>query len=268
MLDRILEVGRNADGLFYNDINPRTGAIVDRGISDSWGYVYDAYYTVFMVDGTVAYRDAIRGPLSVLNANYRGHNWEPRSDRVKFPHGSQDGYADAIESALNLYNRLAGDPRVASVTDWMDSEIRIMWSMQQPDGLIEGWHGDGNFARTTIMYCLWKTQGVTAHPWRADLRLGAVRDGERLHVVLAADAPWSGTLVFDRPRHTENLKLPADWPRINQFPEWFTVRGGKRYTVRTAGAADQTRSGAQLAAGYAVSLGVGAALALTVAGAP
>ena len=54
------------------------------------------------------------------------------------------------------------------------SEIQVMWSMQDSShrpntsqwrsyGVIEGWHGDGNFARTTIMYCLWKTQGVTAY---------------------------------------------------------------------------------------------------------
>ena len=27
-----------------------------------------------------------------------------------------------------------------------------MWTIQKPDGIIEGWHGDGNFARTAIMY--------------------------------------------------------------------------------------------------------------------
>lgn len=269
MLDRILEVGRNADGLFYNDINPRTGAIVDRGISDSWGYVYDAYYTVFLVDGTAAYRDAMVPPLASLNQNYRGDNWEPRGDRAKFPHGSQDGYADSIESALNLYNRFAADPRVASVTRWMDSEIRIMWAMQQPDGLIESWHGDGNFARTTIMYCLWKTQGVTAQPWRADLQLGAVREGDTVRIVVSAGQSWSGTLVFDRPRHAENLKLPADWPRINQFPEWFTVQAGRRYTVSRAGGDDaQKQTGAQLAAGYAVSLAANSPLELVVSSAP
>jgi len=189
MLDRILAVGVNADGLFYNGVNPQTGEPVDRGISDSWGYVYDAYYTVFMVDGTAAYRDAIVKPLAALNAKYRNYNWEPRTDLKQFPRGSQDGYADTIESALNLYNRFAADPRVASAADWMDSEIKQLWSCQRPDGIIEGWHGDGNFARTTIMYCLWKTQGVIAQPWRADLRLGAVRTGDGIAIVVSAEQP-------------------------------------------------------------------------------
>ena len=268
MLDRILQVGRNADGLFYNDVNPRTGVIVDRGISDSWGYVYDAFYTVFLVDGTTAYCEAIVKPLASLAGNYRGYNWEPRPDLVAFPRGSQDGYADSIESALNLYNRFAGDPRVGSVTDWMDSEIKVLWSCQKPDGLIESWHGDGNFARTTIMYCLWKTQGVTAQPWRADLRLGAVREGDTLRVVVAADQPWSGRLVFDRPRHTENLRLPVDWPRINQFPEWFTVTAGHHYGIQAQDGKAQIRAAADLVAGWPVSIAAGGSVALTVSSAP
>lgn len=264
MLDRILAVARNADGLLYNDVNPRTGAVIDPKISDSWGYVFDAYYTVFLVDGTTAYRDALIAPLAALDKNYRGYNWEPRPDRVKFPYGSQDGYADAIESALNLYNRFTTEPRVASVTAWMDSEIKILWSSQRPDGIIEAWHGDGNFARTTIMYCLWKTQGVTAQPWRADLRLGAARDAAgTLHVVLSSEKPWTGQLIFDRPRHAENLRLPVDWPRINQFPEWFTVQAKKTYTVQMSSTSGQF-SGTQLSASLEISVNPDTPRRLTV----
>lgn len=267
MLDRILEVGTNADGFFYNDVNPQTGAVVNRGISDSWGYVYDAFYTVFLVDGTSAYREAAVRPLAALNARYRGFGWEGATPAK--PRGGADGYADTIESALNLYNRLVDDPRVASAVEWMDVEIKQLWSYQRPDGIIEGWHGDGNFARTTIMYCLWKTQGVTVQPWRTDLRLGAVREGETLKIVLAASEPWTGTLIFDRPRHAENLRLPADWPRINQFPEWFTVQRSRNYAIRDrTGSAPRRQTGAQLAAGYSLSLPANAKLELTVAVVP
>jgi hypothetical protein len=262
MLDRILQVAVNADGMFYNDVNPRTGEIVSKGISDSWGYVYDAFYTVFMVDGTAAYREAIVRPLAALSERYRGFGWEGAS--AAKPKGGADGYSDTIESALNLYNRFAADPRVATVPGWMDTEIQQLWSYQQPNGIIEGWHGDGNFARTTIMYCLWKTQGVTVQPWRADLRLGAVRSGDALAVVVSAEQPWEGVLVFDRPRHAENLKLPADWPRINQFPEWFTVLAGKKYQVQSGRDAAQSRTGAQLASGLPLKLAAGGKLELTV----
>lgn len=263
MLDRILAVGRNADGLFYNDINPQTGTIIDARLSDSWGYVLDAYYTVFLVDGTEAYREAARRPLGALFARYRHYNWEPNA---RFPDtGNQDGYADAIESALNLYNRFQADETAGPATAWLDSEILELWARQQPDGFLEKWHGDGNFARTTIMYCLWKSQGVSVQPWRADVRVGAVRDGGTLKLVVAADQPWRGTLHFDYPRHREALHLPVDWPRINQFPEWFTVRAGESYTLRGLPAGTATKwTAAQLRAGVPVAVPAGEMLRLSL----
>jgi hypothetical protein len=263
MLDRILEVGRNEHGLFFNAINPRAGEPTDRRLSDGWGYVLDGFLTVNLVDSVPAYREAAIRAMSGLNEHYRNHNWEPRPDREKFPRGSMDGYADTIESALNLYNRFVDEPAAASVTAWMDSEIRTLWAFQRPDGIIEGWHGDGNFARTTLMYCLWKSQGVTAHPWREDLKLGAVREGDTLTIVVSADQQWSGKLVFDRPRHAGNFRLPADWPRINQFPEWFTVRKGREYRV-VVGSRISQHPGDALGDGLTVTLRGGEAQVVTV----
>ena len=265
MLDRILAVGRNADGLLFNEVNPQTGQVTDARVSDSWGYVFDAFYTVFLVDGTLEYRDAALKPLSVVASKYRGYSWEPSGNAPNNPKGSMDGYADSIESALNLANRLApDDSRAAQAFGWVDSEMRELWSYQRPTGIIEGWHGDGNFARTTLMYCLWKTQGLSVHPWREDVRIGAVRTGDSLFVSVASDHPWKGTLVFDRPRHRENLRLPIDWPRINQFPEWFTVEAGKKYTVARDGAAGRTVTAEALRGGFPVELTAGEVVRLTV----
>lgn len=264
MLDRILAVGRNEDGLFLNAVNPQTGAVLDHRVSDSWGYVLDAFYTVYLIDGTAAYREATLKPFAVLNSKYRRFNWEPRSD-PSMPNGSQDGYADSIEGAINLMNRATDDPRVVSALPWIDSEIREMWSRQQPDGLIEKWHGDGNFARTTLMYCLWKSQGLSVHPWRKDVRLGAVRDGERLFVSVSADQQWDGKLHFDRPRHADHLGLPIDWPRINQFPEWYVVRGGESHRVRDARSGQSaTHAAAALQAGIPLRVAAGGELRLEV----
>jgi hypothetical protein len=257
MLDRVLAVGRNADGLFYNHINPQSGEVIDHKLSDSWGYILNGFYTVFLIDGTVAYREATLQPLGVLNERYKLYNWQPRNDPAT-PRGSQDGYADSIEGALNLYNRAPEDPRAVAAAPWIDSEMRELWSRQQPDGLIEKWHGDGNFARTTIMYCLWKTQGTSLQPWRADVRLGAVREGDRLLLSVSADRAWSGKVIFDGPRHAEHLRLPVDWPRINQFPEWFTVLRDRRYTVREATSdRSEVRTGADLRAGLETSVNAG-----------
>lgn len=228
MLDRILEVGTNEDGLFYNQVNPLTGEILDDGIADTWGYTYNAYYSVYMLDNHEPYKDALLKVFTNLS-NYVNYDWE---------RGSADGYADAVESALNLYNR---EP-LPDVAGWIDSEIQVMWSMQdspqreglekwQDRGVIEGWHGDGNFARTTIMYCLWKTQGITMSPWGNSLIYGAERDNDVIRIAVHTGDNWSGKMHFDHPRHMDIFNLPMDYPRINQFPEWFTAERERKYTI-------------------------------------
>lgn len=218
MLDRILEVGRNADGLFYDEINPQTGAVIAPRIADNFGYTLNAYYSIAQIDSVPAYREAVIKALSTLNQHYRNVNWE---------NGSADGYADALEGALNLYNR---EP-IASVAEWLDSQIHILWDMQQSDGMIEGWHGDGNFARTTLMYCLWKTQGVLPDRWQSDLLLGAVKQNNGILLHIFAASGWKGRLRFHTPRYRDQMGLPVDYPRINQFQEWFTVGRKNKYRI-------------------------------------
>jgi len=226
MYDRILEVGRNEQGMLYNTVDLVTGRPADARLSDNWGYVYNGFYTVYLVDGTERYRDAVRRALSNVNEHYRDYVWEG-AKKPDQPHGSADGYADSIEGAINLFNR---EP-IASAAEWIDSQIRNMFAIQKADGVVEGWHGDGNFARTAIMYALWKTQGTWITPWHEDVRWGAVRNGETVFITIAADAPWQGVLKFDPPRHRVHLNLPVDYPRINQFPEWFTVDADAHYGV-------------------------------------
>jgi len=232
MLDRILEVGTNEHGLFYNVVNPITGEIINNGIADTWGYTYNGYYSVYMIDGIEKYREAVLHALENIGF-YRAFDWE---------RGSADGYADAIESGLNLFNREA----VAMAGDWIDSEIKIMWSMQdsshreqalewQESGIIEGWHGDGNFARTSIMYCLWKTQGISVQPWREDVIFGATMKENKLYISLQAAGDWQGVIKFDFSRSGTNMNLPIDYPRINQFPEWFVVSDDKEYRLEFPG---------------------------------
>jgi hypothetical protein len=241
MFDRILEVGRNPDGLLWHTVNPQTGTNNGQ-LCDTWGYNYNGFYTVFLVDGTASYRDAVRHVLARLGPKYHGRPWADRS---------QDGIADSVEGALNLYNR---EPLPAAAA-WIDHQMRELWACQQPDGTIERWHGDGNFARTSIMYALWKTQGLHVDPWRPDVRVGAVFAEGRLFLSLAAAEAWSGQIKFDRPRHREFLRLPADYPRINQFPEWFTVEAGRPYVLEGVGnGTSRSVTGAELRAGLACEL--------------
>jgi hypothetical protein len=98
MLDRILEVGRNSDGLFYNSVDPVNGTPVDKATADNFGYTLNGFYTVYLLDKIEKYRLPVIQALGVLNEKYKNFAWEGTS---------QDGYADAIEGALNLYTREA-----------------------------------------------------------------------------------------------------------------------------------------------------------------
>jgi hypothetical protein len=252
MLDRILEVGRNKDGLFYNSVDPVKGVPVDEATADNFGYTLNGFYTVYLLDKTEKYRTPVLEALGVLNEKYRNFAWEGTS---------QDGYADAIEGALNLYTR---EP-VASAKLWIDSEIKVMWNKQQPSGIIEGWHGDGNFARTTIMYCLWKTQGTYLQPWRSDLEIGAEQKDGMLYISIYAAEDWKGRIMFDTKRHSEFLHLPVDWPRINQFPEYFTVEKGKTYSIKPADSkVEMFVSGEDLRNGFQLSLEGGKTVKLII----
>ena len=251
MLDCVLSKGRNEDGLFYNSINPVTGEIVDAGLADTWGYTLDAVYTVYLLDGVEAYREAVAKALQNI-IKYRNYDWE---------RGSQDGYADAIESALNLYFFLP----VQEAADWIESEMKVLWNFQKPSGIIEGWHGDGNFARTTLMYCLWKTAGVTLSHWRDDVVYGAELSKGKLYLTLTSPNDWRGKLKFGQSLHKANLNLPINYPRINQFQEWYPVDAEKKYRITEA----KTRktsivTGQELIDGYDVSLSGNEMLFLTV----
>ena len=244
MLDCILRFGRNEHGLLYNSINPKTGWH-DKGLTDTWGYNLNGFYTVYLIDKTETYRQAVQTALKNLNANYnfRKYKW-----------GGSDDYADSIESAINLYNR---EP-IPSAAQWMDSEIRVMWNIQKNTGIIEGWHGDGNFARTTIMYCLWKTKGLTIKPWRDDVILGAVQNGDALKISISARSSWKGKIIFDPPRHQTIMNMPLDWPRINQFPEWFTAKAQTRYIIHNLTYNAKTaHTGKQLQEGISIILKLG-----------
>lgn len=215
MCRQVLRLGCDSRGMMYNVIYPKKGTH-DPNICDTWGYNYNGIYSVYLVDKVEEYRQAVRCALSNLFEHVADYHW-----------GSADEYADSIEGAINLYNR---EP-IPSAAAWIDRKIHDMWKPQRPDGIIEGWHGDGNVARTALMYAFWKTQGLRVEPWRPDIRLGALFHNGRLYVCLTVSQPWQGRLIFDRPRHRHYFHLPIDYPRINQFPEWFTVDEKERLVM-------------------------------------
>ena len=95
MLDRILEVGINEHGLMYDMVNPRTGQILRKSIGDNWGYNYNGFYTVYMLDGVDPYRQATQHALASLKPHYWEFAWQG---------WGSDGIADSVEGAINLFS--------------------------------------------------------------------------------------------------------------------------------------------------------------------
>lgn len=241
MLDRIL-ASANADGMLYNQVDARTLAPSNDGLSDNWGYVYGAMYTFYQVTGETTYRDAVRRVLGQL-PKYRRHVWEPRPPSANLPLGSFDGYADAIESAIYLVNR---EP-VPEALAWIESEIAVMLDMQRADGHLEDWYGEGNFNRTLLLYALMKSQGVMPAAKAPGLQLGAVREGDgvRLHVGGVAAV----RLQFDVARHRRVINLARNYVRLNEFPEWFVVEPTWLYRVSGRTGTPRLRLGSELMQG-------------------
>lgn len=235
MLDRILEVGRDANGLFHMQIDPLQGTVLNEELTDNWGYDYNAFAVVAQLDGVDRFRDAVTFVLAHLPA-VNDYPWE---------RDGADGLADSLESGINLINRFPVPEAVA----WADHTAGRLLAKQRDTGVIEGWYGDGNSARTMMMYALWKAQGAHVEPWRADVAVGAAVDAAGFTCfTVTADWPWRGKLVFDRPRHREYFHMPWDYPRLNQFQEWFTA--AEDQTFDTDGG---TLSGAELRAGLDVT---------------
>ena len=239
MVDKLLAIAVNEHGLFMHSIQPSTGKVLRRNVPDTWGYSLDGVYALHMVTGEAKYRDAVARALKGINADPRYRNW-----------GGADAFADSIESGIVLLNRI---PEPEGF-EWLEATVKPFLAKQRADGIIEGWHGDGNYARTALMYALMKTAGTRVEPWRPDLKFGAVvRDG-KLYVQLTADRPWEGKLFFDYPRHRYHFGLTLNYPRLNEYPEWYAIDPDRSYLVTTVGGRALRKGGHMLLRGLYVSL--------------
>jgi hypothetical protein len=126
-------------------------------------------------------------------------------------------------------------------------------AFQRPDGTIERWYGDGNWARTLLLYARWKTQGCHLDDWREGVKLGAVREGDRLFVSLEGPPAFKGRLRFDYARHRRELNFARDYVRLNEWPEWFTVDENALYRLVDAEGRETMRSGSELKEGIEVA---------------
>ena len=261
MLDRLLEVGRSPEGLWRSEIDIKSGKFRSYPLSDNWGYLFAAYLTQAMIeegwpggDPAVAerYRAAARTGLEAA----------ARLDLYPWQGAEQDGYADAIESALYLLNRMPSP--VAA--DWTDRQAGTLFGAQDDDGRVEDAYLDGNFIRTALLYSAWQTQGVRVDPWEPGTMVGAARDGNCLLVTVAAGREWHGRLIFDTPRHRQHLQLPLNYPRLNEWPEWATVEPTRQYSVTSSNGAQREYGGEELRTGLPLALAPGETTQLSMCG--
>ena len=247
MFQRLLEKARNEDGLWFNTVQASTGAVLDRATPATWGYALTACLTFANAvhDETLAEapRRALRGLKQPRYLDWNG----------------ADSYADAMAGALPLLNRLPEPQGFA----WLERILPLFFSRQRDNGMVEGWFGDGHYARTALMVGQYFTQGARCRPWRADLRLGAMRDGAKLKLALSANGPWEGRVLFDVPRHQVHLRLPNNYARLNEFPEWFTIDPKARYRVRLD-KVSREGSGFELVQGVPVTVKPGSPVLLEV----
>lgn len=236
MFDEIQVRGVNEDGIMFNRLDDPNS-----GLSDGWGYDYVGNLCWDMAAGKPVYRQRVATTLgNMMKPVYRDYRWEGNSI---------DGFADSLEGAIYLLNRVP----VAKGFEWVDREMaNNVIRSHDPLATAELWGTmklQANGVRTVIMHALMHTQGLIARPWRQDLTLGASRiEGGGLAVVMTAKEPWQGVLEFDMPRYREFMGFQKDWPRMNTLPEWFTVELDSSYAVTDAGSRT-TRTGKQLRTG-------------------
>jgi hypothetical protein len=142
---------------------------------------------------------------------------------------------------------------VAEAREWIESEIRTLIGFQRPDGTVERWYGDGNWARTLLLYAMWKTQGCILEGWREGVKLGAVHEDDRLFVSLDGPEGFRGRVHFDHARHRRVLNFARDYVRLNEWPEWFTVDENTLYRLVDGQGREIVRTGAELKDGIEVA---------------
>ncbi len=255
MLEIIIERGCNDDGLMYNEVQKKAFGNSYRNLSDGWGYNYVSYLCYDMVAGKPYFRSQIEKTLqNMMKPQYKDYRWE----------GSIDGYADSIEGAIYLLNRVP----VEDGFKWVDREManNVIYS-SEPVESSKLWGTmklQANGVRTVIMHALMHTQGVIARPWQKGLQLGAAPYKDGLAIVLKADKDWKGILEFDIPRHQMYMGFEKDWPRMNTLPEWFTVNPDQEYQVSIGDNERGTYTGRQLHSGLSVKVDAAEALHILV----
>jgi len=239
----IINIPRDKNGLFINKVDTKTGKVIDGNTSDTWGYILIGLKTFSLANGNNDYDDVIK-KMMLSVSKQKSFAWEGNY---------ADGYADSLESMIYLIKFYD----LPEARKWVDSEMGVLLDKQQPSGFVEEWYLDGNFARTALMYMNYKTQGLWLEKWVEGVKLGAVYQKElkTIFVHIESDKDWKGVLRFDYERHKVFWKMPMDYPRLNENPEWYTVNPENFYTLKYSNGQEFSHvSGEKLLAGWPIEI--------------
>jgi hypothetical protein len=252
MLDRLLETGRTPTGMWYDGIRFPSGKVLDRTLNDNWGYLGQAY-----LNQAANVRISGDGGQETVDRYERAASQMLSSvtdlDFYKWERGDMDGYADTLESAMYLLRYL--DSPVAA--QWVDEQMAVLYGFQRDSGAVTDENIDGNFIRTVMLYGRWLTRGARIEPWNPGVALGAAQDGACVQMHLHSETAWTGRLLFDTPRHSAVLGLDADYPRLNQWPEWWVAQAGRQYAASLPDGTSTVVDGTALAAGLPLTVEAG-----------
>jgi hypothetical protein len=260
LLDTVLQRGRNDDGLWFRVLEIPSGRADQDGLTDNWGYLYQAYLTAAIVEDRVPDGEPARAARYRAEAR-RALEALPRYGYFDWQRGEMDGYADAVESALYLLRAI----EVPEARVWVDRQVPVLYGFQGAEGRVSNGYLDGNYIRTALLYAFSLTGGASLTPWSESVLVGSAPDGACEVLSLSSASRWQGRLRFDLPRHRLHLELPVNYPRLNEWPEWFAVDPTGQYTLQDSIApGTSTISGSTLAAGLELELSPGAPRELRV----
>jgi hypothetical protein len=106
-----------------------------------------------------------------------------------------------------------------------------------------------------MLYALMKSGGVRPERWQRGVKVGAVKDTDRLHLSLVM--PATRRIQFDFARHRRVMNFDRNYVRLNEFPEWFVVDENTLYSLKLQGtrARGELRLGSELIRGVELSPG-------------
>ena len=180
---------------------------------DTWGYLHNAYFLAR--SNKITNISFINLSLSNLNNN----------SIYSFAY-NLDGVADSTEGTIYLQKVSKDNLNFQTIT----KNIFYLLKGQKNNGMYMKNYKDGNVARTLTLAYFYYTHGTHTIPWEPNLSLGSIQINESLYIYLQSNNSWSGSLIFDTPRSKEWTEQNY-YPRINSWPEWFTIDRTKIYNV-------------------------------------